>query len=90
MTTLTDDQRYQLLLVDAICGVGFPSVVLAQECESAGMAEYDLYNRQWQWDRKVLLACSEDQLQQLYEGLVEMREAAQMPTEPLEQIITEV
>lgn len=84
---MTDEQKYLLLLVDAICGVGFPSCVLAQECERVGMATFvgNQWNEQWLWDRKALLRLTPEVLQELYEGLCEQREANQLPTAPLEE-----
>ena len=83
---MTDDDRYQLLLIDAICGVGFPSVILAQECERVGMA--DAHATGWTWDRKALWKVGVDKLQELYGGLCEQREANMQPTEPLEEVPT--
>jgi hypothetical protein len=79
---------YKLLLVDAVCGVGFPSVVLAQECEQAGMATYDPYEKgdpRWQWNRRALHVCSVEQLQELYQGLCEERVRMLSQTEELEE-----
>ena len=81
---MTDEQRYQQLLVDAICGVGFPSVILAQECEKVGMADFDTYKQDWKWDRKALFNTSVDQLQELYQGLCEAREESFIPTDPVD------
>lgn len=86
-TIMTDEQKYQLLLVDAICGVGFPSVLLAQECERVGLADYtgNQHSHHWTWDRKALLNISIDQLQELYSGLCEQREENMNPTESLDE-----
>jgi len=84
---MTDEQKYLLLLVDAICGVGFPSVTLASECERVGMASFtgNQWNPLWVWDRKALLRLTPEVLQELYEGLCDQREANQQPTAPLEE-----
>lgn len=81
---MTDEQRFHQLLVDAICGVGFPSVILAQECESVGLAEYDLYHQRFEWDRKALFHVTIEQLQELYQGLCEAREENFKPTDPVD------
>ena len=86
MSRLTDDDRYTLLLVDAICGVGFPSLLLAQECERVGMADLNATGTGWVWDRKALLRISQQQLHDLYDGLCESREEMLSPTEPLEDV----
>ena len=83
---MTDEQKYQLLLIDAICGVGFPSVILAQECERVGLAHYGEEHAQYfAWDRKALWNVAIDDLQELYSGLCERREKNTQPTEPLDE-----
>lgn len=64
------------LVIDAIIGVGFPSVVLASECERIGMAEYTgtATGPSWAWRRERLEKCEEHQLQELYTALREARE----------------
>ena len=81
---MNDDQRYQQLLIDAICGVGFPSVILAQECERVGLARFDHLVQEWRWDRKALWNVTIEPLQELYQGLCESREELLTPTEPLD------
>ena len=70
------ERAFKTLVIDAICGVGFPSTLLAEECVKAGLA-VDVGN-QWNpaylWRRNRLQRCSLDQLQELYEGLCEARE----------------
>ena len=87
---MTDEQRYHQLLVDAICGVGFPSVVLAQECEQVGLAEYNLYYQRYEWDRKALFHVSVEQLQELYEGLCDEREKNMVPTDPVDDYTPQI
>lgn len=70
------ERAFKTLLIDAICGVGFPSRLLAAECENAGLA-VDVgpaLTTQHVWRRERLQRCSIDQLQELYEGLCEARE----------------
>lgn len=88
MSELTDEQRYQLLLVDAICGVGFPSITLAAECQRVGMAEFtgNQWNPDWKWDRKALRKLPHQTLQELYEGLCEQREENMQPKAPLDDV----
>lgn len=83
---MTDEQKFQLLLIDAICGVGFPAVTIAAECERVGMAtySYSLDGGTWLWDRKALWNVTIDDLQELYSGLCERREKNMQPTEPLD------
>ena len=82
---MTDDDRYKQLLIDAICGVGFPSLLLAQECERVGLADLNPTRNGWLWDRKALWAVETDSLQELYEGLCKSREEMLVPTEPLDE-----
>lgn len=85
MAPLDDEMKFKLLLIDAICGVGFPSVVIAQECERVGLAHYgEEFEQYFAWDRKALWAVSIDQLQELYAGLCEQREENTRATAPLE------
>lgn len=69
------------LLIDAIVGVGFPAVTLALECEKVGMARFtgNQYNPSWEWNRLALYKCSEEQLQELYQGVREERESQNTP-----------
>jgi hypothetical protein len=91
---VTYDEKFKRLIIDAICGVGFPSVLIAQECERVGMATVRLGHDQtygevqniWYWNRKALWAVSIDDLQDLYEGLCEQREKNMEPTEPLDEV----
>ena len=71
----------KLLLVDAICGIGFPSMQLALQAEMTGMA------RDGEWMRDRLMVCREDQLQALYQGLREAREEAALETQPEQSVI---
>lgn len=82
---MTDDQRYALLLIEAICGVGFPSLIIAQECERVGMADLNDSHDGWVWDRRALLNVDIEDLQELYDGLCDQREKNMVPTEPLEE-----
>lgn len=41
-----DERAFKTLIIDAVCGVGFPSQILAAECENAGMAVSVSYG-QW-------------------------------------------
>lgn len=79
---MTDEQQFQQLLIDAICGVGFPSVILAQECERVGLA--DSHATGWRWDRKALWKIAIEPLQELYEGLCQAREEQFTPTDPVD------
>lgn len=85
---MTDEQKYQLLLIDAICGAGFAgSITIASECERVGMACFvgNQHNPDWQWDRKALWNVAVDDLQELYSGLCEQREKNMEPTAPLDE-----
>lgn len=61
------------LVVDAICGRGFHSVLFADQCVQAGMARFtgDQWNADWAWDREALMGCSIDTLRELYEAMRE-------------------
>lgn len=60
------------LVIDAICGVGFPSLILAMQCEQLGLASPS-GPTDWHWNVDQLQACREEQLQELYEALCEAR-----------------
>lgn len=66
----------KLLLTDAICGIGFPSVATAMEAEKSHMAYFtgNQHNPEWKWIRGKLECLTEEQLQALYEGLRNDRE----------------
>lgn len=97
-TQLTDEQRFQQLLIDAICGVGFPSVLLAQECERVGLADavlghepvYGHTQNIWRWDRKALWKIDIVALQELYEGLCQSREELLTPTDPVDDYVPSI
>lgn len=84
---MTGEDCFKQLVIDAIVGVGFPSVVLAQECERVGLARFsgDQWNPQWEWLRDRLAAVAVDKLQELYDGLCEQREQNTQQTEPLDK-----
>lgn len=84
---MTDEQKYQLLLIDAICGVGFPAVTIAAECERVGLATFvgNQHDHLWAWDRKALWNVAIDELQELYSGLCAQREKNMEPTAPLDE-----
>ena len=71
----------KLFLVDAICGIGFPSMQLALQAEMAGMA------RDGSWIRDRLEAASEETLQALYQGLREAREEIEAVLDEPESVI---
>lgn len=79
------------LVLDAIIGVGLPSVTLALECERVGLARLagDPFDPHWEWIRDRLEACSLEQLQELYTGLREARDeiAEQVEAEASKPII---
>lgn len=62
------------LIIDAICGVGFPTLSLALEAESQGLSQYDMSTRSHQWATDKLVAQPLETLQKLYEALREARE----------------
>lgn len=75
---MSGENMYQDLLVDAICGIGFPSVVLATECQKVGLAVFtgSQNNPEWLWRRSMLEKISSEKLEELYQGLWEAREEA--------------
>ena len=83
---MTDEQLFQQLFCDAVCGVGVPQLTLALECERVGLASFsgDQHNPEWRWDRKALWKVSVEQLQELYEGLCIAREENFTPTDPVD------
>lgn len=67
--------RFKTLLIDAICGVGFPSMILAEECVKVGMAEFAGSHQAPEWRRPALQELPIDTLQELYDGLADKRDA---------------
>ena len=65
------------LVIDALIGAGIHSVVLAQECERVGLAEYDKRTQTWSWRRERLEAIDLERLQELYTAMRESREELQ-------------
>lgn len=86
--TSGDMQRYKDMVIDAICGIGMPSMLIATECEKVGMAEFsgNQWNPSWLWRRDRLAPLSVSQLQELYDGLYEARKDAQAPTDPADDV----
>ncbi len=80
---MTEHDQYRQLLIDAICGVGFPRFLLAQECEKVGLAAISS-SGDYEWERQMLWGCSTDQLQELYSTLCDAREDNFTPTEELD------
>ena len=72
------------LVIDAIVGIGFPSVLLADECRKAGLARnvpghepvYGNWvgNLNYEWGRDQLEKIDLEKLQELYTALREARE----------------
>ena len=83
MAPLDDEMKFKLLLIDAICGVGIPSIVLAQECQNVGMAALSADGTAT-WRREALWKIGPETLQELYSGLCEQREENMRATAPLE------
>ncbi len=67
------------LIIDAIVGVGFPSCILAAECEKLGLATFtgNQHNPDWAWNREALNSVDEDKLQELYISLKEYGHAGE-------------
>ena len=70
--TLARETAFKVLLIDAICGVGFPNILLGGECEKVGLAEFD--NGHYTWKRRALARNTTERLQELYQALCEARE----------------
>lgn len=75
---MIDDHEawFRQLLIDAICGVGFPTILLGAECVKVGLARdtSDQWNVDFEWDRLALSAVETGALQDLYEGLCAKRD----------------
>lgn len=69
---------FKTLLVDAIVGVGFPTLLLASVCEDAGLAVFvgNQHNPAWEWKRNALARNPTEKLQGLYEALCDARDEA--------------
>lgn len=84
---MSDEQRFKQLLIDAICGVGFPSMILAHWCEQTGLATmrpHGMGGPLFAWDVIALGAVDVCQLQALYDGLCGLREENFTPTDLVE------
>ena len=59
------------LIIDAICGVGFPGFAIGVEAERSRLAYFsgNAHNHGWQWRRDKLEGQSLEKLQALYENL---------------------
>jgi len=59
------------LLVDAIVGVGFPTIAIGVVAEKEHMAYFagNQHGENWRWRREKLETLSEDKLQALYHNL---------------------
>ena len=73
------------LVIDALIGAGFHSVVIAQECERVGLADFDKYHSKWSWRREQLEQLDLDKLQELYTAMRESREELEAAAEPEEE-----
>lgn len=65
------------LVIDAIVGIGFPSILLADECRKAGLAEClggGHGDPRYEWRRDQLEKIELEKLQELYTALREARE----------------
>lgn len=86
--------RMKMLVIDAICGVGFPTQPLAVAVEQQGMAIFTGSKGapSWEWNRNALAKVRDEQLQELYEALCEARESADAPPpeQPAPHIFTGV
>lgn len=75
------------LVIDAIVGIGFPSMLLAEECRKAGLAAFS--GHQWsegyEWRRDQLEKVSEEKLQELHTAMRESREDLEAAAEPEEE-----
>lgn len=69
---------FKTLLIDAIVGVGFPTIMLASVCEDAGLATFvgNQHNHAWEWKRGALARNTTEKLQELYEALCGARDDA--------------
>ena len=73
---LTDEDSLLLsreLYLDAIEGVGLPSITIAMDAEKRHMAYFcgDQHNPQWRWRREKLAGLTLEQLMDLYMSLKE-------------------
>lgn len=73
------------LVIDALIGAGFHSVVIAQECERVGLADFDKFHTRWSWRREQLEQLDLDKLQELYTAMRESREELEASAEPEEE-----
>jgi hypothetical protein len=66
-----DTLMAQMLYVDAVIGVGFPTMQVAEHAERGGLATYigDQHNWKWAWRREALEALQLSTLIELYTSL---------------------
>lgn len=59
------------MLIDAIVGVGLPTLAIALEAERTFMASFtgSQHNQHWRWEESKLRVLTEEQLQALYYNL---------------------
>lgn len=71
------------LVIDAICGVGFPGFAIGVEAERNKLAYFSgtTGNQGWRWRRDKLEAKSLEKLQALYENLRIARDELRAPVE---------
>ena len=64
------------LLVDAICGAGFPTYQLADAYTRTGFASFtgNQHNEAWEWNREALSKLEEYRLMFIYTQLREARD----------------
>ena len=78
---MNDETRFRQLLIDAICGVGFPTILLGTECVQVGLAHHvgDQWGVEFAWDRLALGGVETSSLQELYDALCEQRDMNFVP-----------
>jgi len=63
------------ILIDAIVGVGFPSIDVAMKASSVGLAHFtgNQHNESWDWHREMLEQADTDDLHDLYLAICDER-----------------
>lgn len=69
---------FKELVVDAICGAGFPTHDLAERYTRHGFATFtgNQWNEAWTWNRPALNQLSLPGLQEMYQSIKEHQQAA--------------
>jgi hypothetical protein len=69
------DSDRKNMIIDAICGLGFPTMDYADAMTKDGLAEYcgNQWNEDWHWIRPKLALLEEEELDKIYQEASDKR-----------------